>query len=67
MGEPRSAVDGQGSRADAVPLPGFGDEAGGQGGVLVFGQQPADDCAAEDVEGDVEIEDLPLVWSLQLG
>ena len=53
--------------ADLLFFQGFANELLGQGGRLSFGQHPADDIAAEDVEDDVKVVVGPLGGSEQFG
>ena len=50
-----------------MPLHGVGDELLGQLGALTFGEQPAHNMAAEDVQDHVQVEARPLGRALELG
>ena len=52
---------------DALLEAAFLDELGGERGILPFGDHPADDIAAEDVEQDVEVKVGPALRSEQPG
>ena len=52
---------------DALLQVAFLDEAGGERGGFPFGERPADDVSAEDVEQDIEIEAGPALRSEQAG
>jgi hypothetical protein len=68
-GHRRAAVRVQGelSRGDAVLLAGAEDQFPGQVGALAGGDHPAHRVPAEDVQDHIEVEELPLAGSPQLG
>ena len=60
-------VDGELVGADVLLTAGFGDEPLGQLGAFTFGDHPADDETAEDVQDHVKVEVGPLDRAQQLG
>ena len=64
-GHGRAAVRMQGERLglDGLLEAAFLDEPGGERGILPFGDHPADDVSAKDVEQYVEVEVRPALWS----
>ena len=61
------SMDRQGICLDLLLLAGILDQTLGKGGLLPMGHHPAHDKTAEDVNNNIEMEVIPLLWPFQLG